>query len=510
MRATSVTGECDLGMTGLEPVPTTIVIFGATGDLAIRKIYPALHNRAYDGALPRGTRIIGIGRKPLDDAGFADLFFGACRDCLRDGLPPGNDHVSTRMDLAAALSYIRGDLSDPDVYTRLGAALAGPGMPGSTLFYLAVAPDLFGTIARNLADAGLGTAHATEASDGRTRTIVVEKPFGRDRASAASLSALLQECFAERDIFRIDHYLGKETVQNLLYLRFANAIFEPLWNRNHIESITIDVFETKGIGTRGGYYDRAGAARDMLQNHLLQLLCLIAMEPPSSLDPEAVRDEKIKVLRAIPRYSVPELALRSVRGQYGAGRSAEGSPIPGYLEEEKVSPGSRTETYVALEIELDNWRFSGVPITLRTGKAMDRDSSEIRIDFRRPPATLYAAHCGELLCSNRLRLRIQPDDGVWLSFNAKVPGKSRVRNGELAFSYSGAKGRSSLPEAYERLLGDALAGDSTLFIRADESDEAWRLVDALERAWATDPDIPLVVYPAGSPPIDPPRRGTGT
>ncbi|HEY9054369.1 MAG TPA: glucose-6-phosphate dehydrogenase, partial [Rectinemataceae bacterium] len=335
------------------------------------------------------------------------------------------------------------------------------------------------------------------------RRLVVEKPYGRDLASSRALTAVLQRNFDERDIYRIDHYLGKETVQNLLYLRFANSIFEPLWNREHIESIQISVFETEGIGQRAGYYESAGAARDMLQNHLIQLLCLATMEPPATLDPESIRDEKVKVLRSISLGSRKGILANSRRGQYARGTDAAGRPVQAYAEEERVRPGSTTETYAALRLELNNWRFSGVPITLRTGKAFARKFSQIDVRFRRPPAALYAARCGEELLDNCLTIRIQPDEGVWLRFNAKVPGKPAIRARELRFSYTEAE--SSLPEAYERLIGDALSGDSTLFIRADESEGAWRIVDAVEEAWAgADPGASpdeggLSLYPAGSP-----------
>ncbi len=519
--------ECDLGDSGLLPEAASIVVFGATGDLAMRKIFPALYNLAEDGLLPAGTRIIGFARREWDDENFRSVFKDSCRKFSRK-LPSRSATGEATLDsLGKTTSYIQGDLSDPTAYRRLAFLLARPGMPANALFYLAVGPDLFATIADMLARAGLGTGTAgaageeTERDTAPTgapygdsdraagtggRRLIVEKPFGRDRESSRRLSRHLQERFREKDIFRIDHYLGKETVQNLLYLRFANAIFEPLWNRNHIESIDIDVFETSGIGSRGGYYDTAGAARDMLQNHLVQLLCLIAMEPPSSLDPEAIRDEKVKVLKAIPDYDPPAFVARSVRGQYAASSRSpisagdQAPAVRGYREEEKVAADSMTETFAGLRIELDNWRFSGVPITLRTGKALDRVSSEITVNFKRPPATLFAAHCGDRLAPNRLIVRIQPDDDVCLSFNGKVPGASRIRLGNLSFS--GSAGREHVPEAYERLIADALAGDSTLFIRSDESDEAWRVVDALEAAWAGAADVPLIQYPAGSPPLD--------
>jgi len=489
-------GWCDLSDDARSPEPATIVIFGGTGDLAHRKIIPALYNLALSGSLPEATRVLGFGRRDLDDASYRASLEESC--ALFSHRQP-LDRV-TWDGLAARIAYLRGDMEDDAAFARLAVAIAAPGMPENALFYLAVSPEQFGPAARRLAAAGLGSRGRPGSTrrPGGFRRIVVEKPFGVDLASARELSRSLQDCFDEGDIFRIDHYLGKETVQNLLYFRFANAIFEPLWNRHHIESVEIDVLESAGIGSRGGYYDQAGAARDMLQNHLVQLLCLAAMEPPSSLDPESIREEKAKVLRAIPDYGPAGLLARSLRGQYRAGTGADGQAIPDYRAEAKVRPDSTTETFVSLRLEVDNWRFAGVPFRLRTGKALDRQASEIRVRFRRPPATLFAATCGDRLAPNLLTLRIQPDEGMWLGFNAKVPGAARLAANRLRFAYR-ERGADYLPEAYERLLADALAGDTTLFIRADEAEQAWRLVDALEGAWAGSPQTPLVPYAAGSP-----------
>ncbi len=475
-------GYCDLSGNALEPESASIVVFGATGDLARRKIFPALYNLERTGILPADTRVIGFARRELTRERFAAQLREAC--ALYSHSKPLDVEAWER--LAGRISYLRGSFDDEGAYRDLALRLAEPGSPANALFYLAVAPEEFAPVARGLAAAGLGCDAVRRAagSCGPARRLVVEKPFGRDRESARALNAVLQSCFAEDDIFRIDHYLGKETVQNLLYFRFANSIFEPLWNRNHIESVEIDVLETGGIGTRGGYYDRAGAARDMLQNHLIQLLCLVAMEPPAGLDPESVRNEKVKVLKSIRDYSAPELLERSRRGQYS-----------GYAAEDRVAPGSAAETFVSLRLEVDNWRFAGVPFKLRTGKALDRQVSEIRVTFQRPPATLFAGYCGELLSPNVLTLRIQPDEGMWLGFNAKEPGAARVAPKELRFAYR-ERNDDYFPEAYERLIADALAGDSTLFIRSDETEEAWRIVDALESAWAAGP-APLP-YPAGS------------
>ncbi|MGO8694422.1 MAG: glucose-6-phosphate dehydrogenase [Rectinemataceae bacterium] len=472
--------------------PAVIVIFGATGDLSLRKIFPALYNLDRMGSLHPETRVLGFARKAFS----REEFLGVIKDaCARfSHTKPMQEEVWAR--LAARMDYFRGELDESESFSRLAARLAEPGFPVDKLFYLAVTPDLFGSTAKRLAEAGLGSADRGACPDGTFRRLVVEKPYGYDRVSARALSKTLQDCFAERDIFRIDHYLGKETVQNLIYLRFANSIFEPVWNRNHIDSIEIDVLESGGIGTRGGYYDHAGAARDMLQNHLVQLLCLTAMEPPASLRPESIREEKVKVLNSIHTYSNEEMLARSVRGQYGPGRLSDGSETRGYRSEPKVAADSRTETFAALRLEVDNWRFAGVPFILRTGKALDKQVSEIRVNFRRPPATLFQGYCGDKLASNVLTIRIQPDEGMWLGFNAKAPGVARIDVNELRISYR-EQNNDYFPEAYERLIGDALEGDPTLFIRADETEEAWRLVDALVAAWDKG-DAPLVSYEAGS------------
>jgi glucose-6-phosphate 1-dehydrogenase len=505
---------CNLEDKAFAPEPAVFVVFGATGDLARRKIFPALYDLFSGGILPASLVIVGFARRPYTDEAFRNDVKASCAEFARRG--SFSDEAWQRF--AGRLSYLRSDLDDPEGYRRLAAMMAGNEgalnadagarrLPPNALFYLAVGPDYFGIIAERLKEAGLGTS---EGADGRAgqearagwRRLVVEKPYGRDGESARALTATLQDAFAEKDIYRIDHYLGKETVQNLLYLRFANAVFEPVWNRNHIEAIDISVYETEGIGERGGYYDAAGAARDMMQNHLVQLMCLTTMEPPASLDPESIRDEKVKVLRSIAAYSPEEYLRRARRGQYAGGSDGKGGTRRAYREESKIRPGSTTETYASLRLELDNWRFSGVPITLSTGKAFAEKFSQIVIRFRRPPAALFAARCGDMLAANELAIRIQPDEGVLLRFNAKVPGMAAIKPSELRFSYRQVA--DYLPEAYERLIADALAGDSTLFIRADESEYAWRVLDGLEKAWAeADPGASperggLIFYPAGA------------
>jgi len=517
---------CNLDMNAFSPEPAFFVVFGATGDLSHRKIFPALFDLFFEGILPAELIMVGFARKPFDNDGFRAELKQGCVKYSRHGdfSDPQWKAFSERV------VYLASDLNDPEGYARLAGMVAGreslPGgvhaagsLPANALFYLAVGPEYFGIIAGKLGEAGLGSPGTGSAGMGSAgmgsagmgptnqgtgwRRLVVEKPYGRDGASAKTLTELLHAHFAENDIYRIDHYLGKETVQNLLYLRFANSVFAPVWNRNHIESIEISVFETEGIGERGGYYDSAGAARDMLQNHLIQLMCLTTMEPPASLDPESIRDEKVKVLQSVARHEAGDMLSRSVRGQYTAGKDDSGIPVPSYRNETKVRGDSTTETYAALRLELDNWRFSGVPITLYTGKAFAEKFSQIVIHFRRPPAALFAAQCGDNLIHNTLTIRIQPDEGVWLRFNAKVPGLPAIKASELRFSYREVA--DYLPEAYERLIADALAGDSTLFIRSDESGQAWRIIDALEAAWARADAaaVPekggLLLYPAGSP-----------
>jgi glucose-6-phosphate 1-dehydrogenase len=493
---------CDLAGNAQQPEDAVIVIFGSTGDLARRKIFPALYNLERMGVMPPNAAIVGFARRDLSGEAFVAMARESC-DLYSHTKPI---EPSVWASFARRLSYVRGSFDEDASYTELARRLSDPALPPNALFYLATAPEEFSVVARRLAAAGLGSVGRGSAQLSPFRRLIVEKPYGSDLASARVLNSTLRSCFDERDILRIDHYLGKETVQNLLYFRFANSIFEPLWNREHIESVEIDVLETGGIGERGGYYDKAGAARDMLQNHLVQLLCLVAMEAPASLEPEAVRDEKVKVLKSIRDYSIEELLSRSVRGQYAAGLSIDGKTMRGYTSESRVSPDSRTETFVSLRLEVDNWRFAGVPFTLRTGKALDRQLSEIRVTFKRPPATLFAGYCGDSLSPNALTLRIQPDEGLWLRFNAKEPGIARVAPKELRFAYRESND-AYFPEAYERLIADALSGDSTLFIRADETEESWRIVDALEAAWNTEgPPLP---YPAGSFGPDPRDREAG-
>jgi glucose-6-phosphate 1-dehydrogenase len=470
--------------------PTATVIFGATGDLTHRKIIPAFYHLAKNKLLPEDFAIIGFARRPKSDEEF--------RKDLHDALlqfshtKPVDEEIWKMV--AAHIYYFQGELDDPKAYHRLAEKLKQ--LPESSkigenyLFYLATAPNYFGEAAQNLAAAGLASRH-----DGTRHRLIVEKPFGEDLKSAEELNRTLQGAFAETDIFRIDHYLGKETVQNLLYFRFANSIYEPLWSRLYIDHVQITVAEQVGVETRGGYYDHAGASRDMLQNHLFQLLTLTAMEPPASLDGQSIRDEKVKVLRSIPTPSLDFLQKNVVRAQYGGG-FIDGKGIPAYRQEEKVAHNSLTETFVAARFEIDNWRWSGVPFYLRTGKALEAQYTEINIIFKRPPSVLFASG-DDRLRRNSLRIRIQPDEGIGINFNSKVPGKPQAELVEMEFLYRSGFDHY-LPEAYERLLVDALVGESTLFTRSDEVEQAWRLVDSLQSLWKKQSVRDLPLYACGS------------
>jgi glucose-6-phosphate 1-dehydrogenase len=471
--------------------PTATVIFGATGDLTHRKIIPAFYHLAKNNLLPDDFAIVGFARRPKTDEEF--------RKDLGDALQkfshtkPIDEAVWRK--LAEHIYYFQGELDDPEAYKKLAGYLKSlpesPKIGENYLFYLATSPNYFGQAAQNLAAAGLASQH-----DGTRRRLIVEKPFGEDLQSAQELNHTLQSAFAEADIFRIDHYLGKETVQNLIYFRFANSIYEPLWNRLYIDHVQITVAEQVGVEGRGGYYDQAGASRDMLQNHLFQLLTLTAMEPPASLDAESIRDEKVKVLRSIPTPSLDFLQKNVVRAQYGGGFIGS-KAIPAYRQEEKVARNSLTETFVAVRLEIDNWRWNGVPFYLRTGKALAGQYTEINIVYRRPPSVLFAAAGDDRLRRNSLRIRIQPNEGIGINFNAKIPGKGEAELVEMDFLYHSGFDQY-LPEAYERLLVDALIGESTLFTRSDEVEQAWRLVDSLHHLWTKQQVRDLPLYACGS------------
>ncbi len=454
--------------------PVEIVIFGASGDLTRRKLMPALYNLAADGLLDPATAIVGLARRGKTHESFREEMAAAVREQSRQEIA---DEIWHR--LAAGIHYVQGDFTEAATHGALARQLheleSRLHIPAQRLFYLATPPADYPAIVRQLKAAGL-------VGDGQAR-IVVEKPLGHDLRSSREVNDALAEVFSESQIFRIDHYLGKETVQNILVFRLGNGIFEPLWNRRYIEQVQITAAESLGIEGRAGYFDAAGAARDMLQNHLLQLLTLVAMEPPVRFEADSVRDEKVKVLRSLKPLFGEDVARRTVRARYTAG-TAGGQPVAGYLEEPGVKPDSMSETFVALELGIDNWRWAGVPFYLRAGKRLPKRATEIAIVFRRPPTSIFRdAGCGTI-DSNVLSLRIQPDEGISLSFGSKAPGQAiHIDPVRMDFLYETSFGETP-PEAYERLLLDAITGDSTLFARRDEVELAWQLVDGVRAAWS--------------------------
>ena len=472
--------------------PAVIVIFGATGDLTQRKLVPGLYSLATQQLLPPETAIIGVARRDIPE----DEFRARMRAGVQEhGRLPIDEDVWE--GFAGRLRYLSAPFDDRRGFARLREVIEEEdverGTRGNRLFYLATAPEFFPVIAESLGAVGLA-----DEGDGTDRfaRLVVEKPFGHDLASARELNGRLGAVFRERQVYRIDHYLGKETVQNLLVLRFGNAIFEPIWNRRYVDHVQITVAEDLGVGSRGGYYDSSGALLDIVQNHMLQVLSIIAMEPPSRFASRDVRDEKVKVLRAIPSFDSASVARDAVRGQYDAGWIA-GERVPGYREEHGVDDHSNTDTFVALRLEVDNWRWSGTPFYLRTGKRLPRRATEVAIQFKQAPHLPFAGESVENGAPNLLILRIQPDEGASLRFLAKVPGPQiDLRVVSMDFTYGNSFLRSS-PEAYERLLLDALLGDSTLFARWDEVERAWEIIQGLIDAWSGEPG-PYPNYEAGS------------
>ena len=470
---------CRLGSSERNVSPCSIVIFGASGDLTSRKLIPALYHLYCEGRLPETIRVIGFARREKTDESW--------RAELREALGKFSRSKTVNEDkwneFAGKIIYCRGDLTAPEAYHRLRERIdesENEQARSNILVYLAISPSQFSEVVQRCSAAGL--LDRDPGSDS-WRRVVVEKPFGRDLESARTLNESLMRHAHEKQIFRIDHYLGKETVQNILMFRFSNSIFEQLWNRQSIDHIQITVSEKHAVGARGGYYEEAGALRDMVQNHLLQALALVAMEPPVSLEAEAIRDEKVKLLQSIRPFDPARISEQVVRGQYFAGQ-IDGETRQGYRQEPKVNPESNVETYVALKLFIDNWRWSNVPFYLRTGKNLPMSASEVRVQFRPTPNILYAAQCGNDLDANSLTLRLQPNEGISLHFNGKVPGASmEVRPVRMHFSYDTEFGAYT-PEAYERLLLEAIAGDATLFIRRDEVETAWSIVDAIREGWS--------------------------
>ncbi len=473
------------------PQPCCIVIFGATGDLTHRKLIPALYNLAADGELPPAVTVVGMARRPKTDEGFRRELEEAARKFSRQNV---RDELWNTF--AQSISYHQSEFEDENGYKTLAERLSQidkeRGTRGNRLFYLAVAPDQFEPILENLKAAGLN-----RAPEGSWARIIVEKPFGTDLASARELNRIVSNAFSEEQTYRIDHFLGKETAQNILVLRFANAIFEPLWNTRYIDHVQITAAETLGVEGRAGYYDKSGALRDMVQNHLLQLLCLIAMEAPTDLRANSIRDEKVKVVRSLRRMAGEAVVENVVRAQYAAG-AINGKPVAGYRDEERVEPKSQTETYVALCLYIDDWRWADVPIYMRVGKRLPKSATEISVHFKKAPAVLFNMET-VTLDQNVLVVRIQPDEGISLRMQAKIPGISlRIEPVKMDFHYGTSFGKPS-PEAYERLLLDAMSGDATLFARRDEVEEAWAFIDPIERAWQLQKEAPpLFFYPAGS------------
>lgn len=456
------------------PEPATVVIFGASGDLTKRKLVPALYNLLVEGHASR-LAIVGASRRPLGDERFREIAREGIEAHSRNALDP-----QLFESLARGIHYQAIDYDDPASFSalreRLEAVEAELGLPGNRLFYLSVPPRAFAPIIRQLGAAGLVTP--TE----RFARVIIEKPFGTDLASAQALNHEVHEVLHEDQIFRIDHYLGKETVQNLLVFRFANGIFEPLWNNKYVDHVQITGAETLGVEGRGAYFERAGILRDMVQNHLFQVLCLAAMEPPTSFSPDAVRNEKLKVLEALRPVTADDIDARVVRGQYAAG-SVLGQGVPGYREEGGVDPASKTETFVALKLFVDNWRWAGVPIYLRSAKRMPKRVTEIAIHFKAPPLRLFGDQMADVQ-GNVLAVRIQPDEGITLHLGSKVPGQAmEVAPVNMEFRYASSFG-VQVPEAYERLLLDALIGDGTLFTRGDEVEASWRFITPIHEAWA--------------------------
>jgi glucose-6-phosphate 1-dehydrogenase len=476
----------------------TVVIFGAAGDLARRKLFPALFHLYCDGLLHEDFALVGVARDAMTDDAFRRLVYESARDA-DDPSPAGEIDDETWARFAPRLSYVQGDLTASVTYgaigQRLGDIEAGRDHNDGRLFYLAVPPNLYAKAIAHLEQSGVAYRINSRSTRPWVR-VIIEKPFGRDFQSAKALNRTVRKAFAEHQVYRIDHYLGKETVQNLMVFRFANSIFEPVWNHHHIHHVQITAAETIGVEHRAGYYEDAGVVRDMFQNHLLQLMCLTAMEPPVAFQADAVRDEKIKVLRAIRRFSAGEMHDYSVRGQYGPG-TIKGKAVPGYRQEPGVTPDSATPTWAGLRLLVDNWRWHGVPFFLRSGKRMERRVTEIAVQFREPPHLMFQDH-DKTMTPNVIGIRIQPQEGISLAFDIKLPGVGlRMTAAKMDFSYAEAFGEAA-HSAYETLLLDCMVGDATLFTRGDAVEAAWEVVDPVIEAWADKDPEHLLNYAAGS------------
>lgn len=484
--------SADLSLLGKTP-PTIVVIFGASGDLTARKLAPAIYNLSMDDLLPASCFLIGYGRKEISNEAFKEYITdsinkysrrkisGKAWDFLQDNISfhaGAYDNLEDFQSLKTEIEKIEKKLKEPV----------------QCLFYISTPPSVFKPILENLGISGLAKRHRDKQVESK---VIIEKPFGHDLASAHDLNEVINRRFEETQVFRIDHYLGKETVQSLLVQRFANSIFEPIWNRNYVSSVQITVSENLGVGSRGGYYDRSGALRDMIQNHVMQLLALTAMEPPSSLDPESIRDEKVKALQAIKPLVLKGESSEVVRGVYSQGL-VDGEKAIGYLQEEGIPDHSITETYASLCLHIENWRWKGVPFYLRSGKRLAKKASEIVVQFKRPPEILFGKDSKYAVSPNLLVIRIQPNEGITLYLNSKTPGlETKLQPIELAFGYETTFG-SNTPEAYERLILDALNGDGTLFIRGDEAETSWGLLSPVLDYWQEQGKRGLENYASGT------------